>query len=197
MLRLAPSSRRVREDNRRGIEKREKYEDSDEIADSDLGIIKTQRYHFDDEPFIHLLHNIRFDLDRPYGLPVESLLALKRRNSAEKKDPFPQGFGLSRRASSTPQYSPLGPDNKVMRGQDHSKVGNSFRHPRPMDMDADEDYLQYLEELQRHPEYSPVHSSHAFAQHPFDNSESPSSDAHSQPSYNLSSVWPPPIDLSQ
>ncbi|MED6188016.1 hypothetical protein PIB30_081930 [Stylosanthes scabra] len=48
------------------IEKREKYEDSDEKADSDLAIVRTQRYHFEDEPFIHSLHSVRFDLDRPY-----------------------------------------------------------------------------------------------------------------------------------
>ncbi|MED6210924.1 hypothetical protein PIB30_068685 [Stylosanthes scabra] len=44
--------------------------------------------------------------------------------------------------------------------------------PRPMDVDADEDYLQYLEELQCHPEYSLVHSSQAFAQHPSNDAQS-------------------------
>ncbi|MED6127991.1 hypothetical protein PIB30_093348, partial [Stylosanthes scabra] len=62
------------------IEKREKYEDFDERADSALAVVKTQRYHFDDEPFIHPLHSIRFDPYRPYELPVESLLALRRRD---------------------------------------------------------------------------------------------------------------------
>ncbi|MED6141919.1 hypothetical protein PIB30_108232, partial [Stylosanthes scabra] len=62
-----------------------------------------------------------------------------------------------------------------------------------MDMDADEDYSQYLEELHRHPEYSPVHSSQVFAQNPSDDARSPSSDAHGQPSFDLSGIWPPPI----
>ncbi|MED6117430.1 hypothetical protein PIB30_109910, partial [Stylosanthes scabra] len=31
--------------------------------------------------------------------------------------------------------------------------------PHVMDVDADEDYLQYLEELRHHPKYSSIHSS--------------------------------------
>ncbi|MED6199944.1 hypothetical protein PIB30_080586 [Stylosanthes scabra] len=60
--------------------------------------------------------------------------------------------------------------------------------PRPTDEDADKDYLQYLKELQRHPKCSPIHSSQVFAQHLSDDSQSQSSDAHSQPSYDLSGV---------
>ncbi|MED6111086.1 hypothetical protein PIB30_049230 [Stylosanthes scabra] len=69
--------------------------------------------------------------------------------------------------------------------------------PRAMDMDADKDYLQYLEELRCHPEYSPIHSSQAFAQNPSDDTRSPSSDAHSQPNFDLSGVWPPLVGPSQ
>ncbi|MED6162050.1 hypothetical protein PIB30_066699 [Stylosanthes scabra] len=88
------------------IEKREKYEDSDEKADSDLAIMKTRMSYFDDEPFIHPLHSVRFELDRPYELPIESLLALRRRDSS-------QGSSPSRRASPTPQYSPLTPVSQL------------------------------------------------------------------------------------
>ncbi|MED6130862.1 hypothetical protein PIB30_004726 [Stylosanthes scabra] len=63
------------------IERREKYEDSDERADSNLAVVKTRRYHFDNEAFIHPLHSVRFDPKRPCELPVESLLALKRKES--------------------------------------------------------------------------------------------------------------------
>ncbi|MED6196178.1 hypothetical protein PIB30_044918 [Stylosanthes scabra] len=69
--------------------------------------------------------------------------------------------------------------------------------PRPMDMDAIEDYLQYLEELRHRPEYSAIHSSQAFAQSLSDDDLSQSSDAHSQPSYDLSGVWPPSVGPSQ
>ncbi|MED6136997.1 hypothetical protein PIB30_060926 [Stylosanthes scabra] len=68
---------------------------------------------------------------------------------------------------------------------------------RAMDVDADEDYLQYLEKLCRHPEYSPFHRSQAFAQNPSDDARSPSSDARSQPSFELSGIWPPPVGPSQ
>ncbi|MED6174348.1 hypothetical protein PIB30_068221 [Stylosanthes scabra] len=107
------------EDNRRmgsgviyyEIEKREKYEDFDKRADSDLAIVKTQ--------------SVRFNTDRPYELPIESLLALRHRDPSKGKDPSPQRSGPSRRASPTPQYSPLSP-----KGRDRSRVGNSFPHPR-------------------------------------------------------------------
>ncbi|MED6165258.1 hypothetical protein PIB30_097855 [Stylosanthes scabra] len=91
------------------IEKHEKYEDTDERADSDLAIVKTQRYHFDDEPFIRPLHSIRFDPDRPYELSIESLLGLTCGYPSKKKDLTPQASGPSRRASPTLQYSPLSP----------------------------------------------------------------------------------------
>ncbi|MED6210245.1 hypothetical protein PIB30_062356 [Stylosanthes scabra] len=85
-LGFIPSSRRVREENRCmgseiiyfEINKREKYGDSDERVDLDLAVVKTKRYHVDDEPFIHPLHSIRFRQDRPYELLIESLLALRR-----------------------------------------------------------------------------------------------------------------------
>ncbi|MED6200744.1 hypothetical protein PIB30_088260, partial [Stylosanthes scabra] len=95
------------------IEKREKYEDFDERADSDLAIVKMCRYHFDDEPFIHPLHSVRFDPDHPYKLPIESLLALRRRDPSRGKDPSLQGSGPSRRASPTPQFSPLSPVSRL------------------------------------------------------------------------------------
>ncbi|MED6193354.1 hypothetical protein PIB30_018506 [Stylosanthes scabra] len=232
------------------IEKREKYEDFDEMVDSDLVIVKTRRYYFDDEPFIHPLHGVRFDPDRPYELSVESLLAFKRREPSAKKDSTPRGSGSSRGANLDlhrhfRRRSFLPKTNRFEKWENLSRVGNSFCHPRvgcarammlrikgknvekngnaigvregefkeeeeeedeedpeedvpeeemsaiprPMDVDADEDYLRYLEDLRRHPVYSPLHSSQAFAQRPSDHALSQSSDAHSQPCYNLSGVW--------
>ncbi|MED6212974.1 hypothetical protein PIB30_088749 [Stylosanthes scabra] len=217
-------------------------------------------YHFDDEPFIHPLHSVRFDPDRPYELPIESLLALRHRDSSKGKDPSPQRFGPSRRASPALQYSPLSPVSQLGSPPSFSKMvpptqdlegarplkswelippsegwmcevdeaegkevsgGISARVdeakgieeedkkdeegkeedpeedpseeempaiPRAMDMDADKGYLQYLEELRRHPEYSPVHSSQAFAQNRSDDAQSPPFDARSHPSFDLSSI---------
>ncbi|MED6165782.1 hypothetical protein PIB30_102919 [Stylosanthes scabra] len=165
------------------IKKRVKYEDFDGRADSDLAIGKTRRYHFDDEPFIHPLHIVRFNPDRPYKLPIESLLALRRGDPLKGKDPSPQRSSPSRRASPTLQYSPLNPIREGNKVEDKkTNVSTSSRVdeakgieeenkneeeedeeeedpeedpyeeevpaiPRPMDMNADEDYLQYLEEL--------------------------------------------------
>ncbi|MED6138021.1 hypothetical protein PIB30_070434 [Stylosanthes scabra] len=229
------------------IEKHEKYEDSDERADSDLAVVKTQRYHFDDEPFIHPLHNIRFDPDRPYELPVESLLALRRRDPLKKKDPSPLGSPLSPSKIVSPtqcQQEQKGerplksweliPPSKgwMCEGDDvegkkasaevPERVGDTKgieeggkkeeevekdpeedtpeekmpAIPRPMDVDADKDYLQYLEELRRHPEYLPVHSSQVFAQHPSNDVQSQSFEAQSQPSFDISGIWSPPVGSS-
>ncbi|MED6131765.1 hypothetical protein PIB30_012773 [Stylosanthes scabra] len=90
-------------------ERRDKYEDSDEKANLDLAVVKTRRYHFDEEPFVHPLYNVRFEPDRPYELPVESLLTIKRREPSARKEPTPRVSGSSRRASPTPQYFPLDP----------------------------------------------------------------------------------------
>ncbi|MED6199343.1 hypothetical protein PIB30_075081, partial [Stylosanthes scabra] len=68
--------------------------------------------------------------------------------------------------------------------------------PCAMDVDADEDYLQYLEELRRHPEHSPVHSSQPFAQNSSDDAQSLPFDACSQPSFDLSDIWLPPVGPS-
>ncbi|MED6139718.1 hypothetical protein PIB30_086423 [Stylosanthes scabra] len=95
------------------IEKQEKCEDSDERADEDLAIVETRRYYFDDEPFIHPLHSVRSDPDCPYELPIESLLALRRRDPSRGRDPSPQRSGPSRRVSLTPQYSPLSPVSRL------------------------------------------------------------------------------------
>ncbi|MED6178500.1 hypothetical protein PIB30_108179, partial [Stylosanthes scabra] len=65
----------------------------DERANSDLAVVKTRRYHFNDRPFIHPLYSIRFDPDHPYELPVKSLLTLRHRDPSKKKDSYPQESG--------------------------------------------------------------------------------------------------------
>ncbi|MED6162832.1 hypothetical protein PIB30_074188 [Stylosanthes scabra] len=64
------------------IEKHEKYEGS---ADSDLAVVKTRRYHFDDEPFIHPPQSIRFDPDRLYELPMLRPFEEERSHSARTR----------------------------------------------------------------------------------------------------------------
>ncbi|MED6143932.1 hypothetical protein PIB30_010596 [Stylosanthes scabra] len=100
----------------------EKYEDSDEKANSDLVVVKTRRCHFDGEPFIHLLHSDRFDPVRPYGLSTEFLSTLRHRDSANGKDPSYQRLELSRRSSSTLWYLPLGPITRLISPSSSPKV---------------------------------------------------------------------------
>ncbi|MED6127622.1 hypothetical protein PIB30_089802 [Stylosanthes scabra] len=241
------------------IERHDKYGDSDERANSDFAVVKTRRYHCDDEPFVHPLHSIRFDPNRSYELPIESLLALKRKEPSTKRESTSRDSGSLRKASLMPQYSPLNPvvrlgspssplkevsssrDRRIRevgrpirswelippsegwmcegdevedKGEEVEKKRNTTEAieggerkegedekeeedpeedkpkeemlalPRPMDVDADEDYLHYLEELRQHHEYSPIHSSQAFPQRSSVDDE-------------LSGIWPPSVGPSQ
>ncbi|MED6127889.1 hypothetical protein PIB30_092400 [Stylosanthes scabra] len=61
-----------------------------------------------------------------------------------------------------------------------------------MDIDAIEDYLQFIEKLERHPGYFPIHNDQDSVP---DSPEDPSdrrSVSHGAPSYDLSGVWPSP-----
>ncbi|MED6115475.1 hypothetical protein PIB30_090976 [Stylosanthes scabra] len=133
------------------IEKREKYEDSDERSHSNLAVGKTRRYHFEDEPFIHPFHSVRFDLDRWMckGDDVEGKEACEGISEREDDAKGIEEEGKNDEEEEDPEED--APEEKM------STI------PRTMDVDNDEEYLQYLEELRRHPEYSPIHSSQAFA----------------------------------
>ncbi|MED6114207.1 hypothetical protein PIB30_078147, partial [Stylosanthes scabra] len=86
-------------------EKREKFEDYDLKADVDLGTFKIRRYYFGDESFIHPLHSVRFDSDRPYEIPIEALMADQPLSSSDKGRTSAQGSHHSKRSSPTPLYS--------------------------------------------------------------------------------------------
>ncbi|MED6225047.1 hypothetical protein PIB30_090018, partial [Stylosanthes scabra] len=219
-------------------EKREKFEDYDLKADAELGTFKIRRYHFNNESFVHPLHNVRFDPDRPYEILMEVLMADQLLSSSDNRTTFTRGSHCSRRSSPTPHYSPRGlsltrqvsspysskidsflrrrmaskefrspkswelipPSDGWMCDGDEEEKGIGGMEPSaekeegskedeeeedpeedpeedeeeedpeeevhafislPMDMDADEDYLQYLEVRQYSPEYSPFHSGQA------------------------------------
>ncbi|MED6147008.1 hypothetical protein PIB30_040044 [Stylosanthes scabra] len=89
--------------------KREKYEDYDKKANAELGVVKIRQYHFDDEAFVHPLHDTKFDPDRPYELPIESLLANQPLSSSKKGRSSTQGSRPSRQSNPTSCYSPLIP----------------------------------------------------------------------------------------
>ncbi|MED6189349.1 hypothetical protein PIB30_095129 [Stylosanthes scabra] len=67
----------------------------------------------------------------------------------------------------------------------------------PMDIDATEDYLQFIEELECRPKNSPIHSAQDSVPDLPEDSSDQRSVSHGTPSYDLSGVWPPPsLDLS-
>ncbi|MED6161810.1 hypothetical protein PIB30_064245 [Stylosanthes scabra] len=59
----------------------------------------------------------------------------------------------------------------------------------PMDIDAQEDYQRYIEELGRVPEYSPLRSSQASVPDILVEASDRRSDRRDDSSYNLSGVW--------
>ncbi|MED6122537.1 hypothetical protein PIB30_040693 [Stylosanthes scabra] len=85
-------------------EKREKFEDYDMKADAELGTFKIRRYHFDDESFVHPLHSVRFDPDRPYEIPIEALMADKILSASKSEKSSAERQCSSRHPS--PHYSP-------------------------------------------------------------------------------------------
>ncbi|MED6133900.1 hypothetical protein PIB30_032581 [Stylosanthes scabra] len=240
-------------------EKREKFEDHDTRADAELGIFKIRRYHFDNESFVHPLHSVRFDPDRPYEIPIEALMADKiasaskseessaeRRRSIRRTSPHysPRTMPVAQRESSTssvqgtcsfrrgtasglvrkPRSWELilpsegwmcdADDEKEIGGMDPSEKGESSeedpemeeeypeeagnpenRAPAtpslPMDIDAEEDFQCYVEELGCSPEPSPLRSSQASV--PDDPVEAADRRSASRDgsSYDVTGVWPP------
>ncbi|MED6121296.1 hypothetical protein PIB30_028797 [Stylosanthes scabra] len=81
-------------------EKRENFEDYDLKADTKLGTFKIRRYHFDGESFVHRLHNVRFDPDCPYEIPIKAPMAdqplssSKYRRVANKNLRMPKSWEL-------------------------------------------------------------------------------------------------------
>ncbi|MED6177273.1 hypothetical protein PIB30_096620 [Stylosanthes scabra] len=238
-------------------EKREKFEDYNMKADAELGTFKIRRYHFDDESFVHPLHSVRFDPDRPYEIPIEALMADKILSASKDEKSSTERPRFSRRPS--PHYSPrtmpvaqherstssikgtrsfhhgmasssirkprswelippsegwmcdaddekeigrMGPSKKEesseedpdMEEEDPEEVGNlEDRVPAtpslPMDIDAEEDFQRYIEELGRAPKPSPLCSSQASVPGgPMVVADRQSASCDGS-SYNLSGVW--------
>ncbi|MED6174589.1 hypothetical protein PIB30_070438 [Stylosanthes scabra] len=238
-------------------EKREKFKDYNMKADVELGTFRIKRYHFDDESFVHPLHSVRFDPNRPYEIPIEALMANKILSASKDEKSSTERPRSSRRP--TPHYSPRtmpvaqrersmssvkgtrsfrrgtasslvrklrswelippsegwmcdADDEKEIGGMDPSykeesseedpeieeedpeEVGNpEDRVPAtpslPIDIDVEEDFQSYIEELGRAPEPPPLRSSQASVP------DEPVEVVDRQPasrdgsSYNMSEVW--------
>ncbi|MED6169985.1 hypothetical protein PIB30_026299 [Stylosanthes scabra] len=238
-------------------EKHEKFEDYDMKADAELGTFKIRRYHFDDESFVHPLHSVRFDPDRPYEIPIEALMADKILSASKSEELSAEKQRSSRRPS--PHYSPRtmpvaqrerftssikgtrsfcrgtpsssvrkprswelippsegwmcdADDEKEIGGMDPSEKGESSEedpemeeedpegagNPKdrvpaipslPMDIDAEEDFQRYVEELGRAPEPPPLRSSQASVLDEPMEAVDRQSASRDGSSYNLSGVW--------
>ncbi|MED6214774.1 hypothetical protein PIB30_106593, partial [Stylosanthes scabra] len=197
--------------------------------DVDLGTFKIRRYHFDNEYFVHPLHSVRFDPNRPYEIPIEALMpdkilsaskddksSTERSHSSKRPSPHysSRTMPVAQRERSTssvnetrsfrcgtasssvrnPRSWELIPpsegwmcdvdDEKEIGGMDPSEKGESSEEDPemeeedpveagnpvdkvpatpslPMDIDAEEDFQRYVEELRRAPEPSPLRSSQA------------------------------------
>ncbi|MED6217129.1 hypothetical protein PIB30_014791 [Stylosanthes scabra] len=206
-------------------EKREKFEYYDMDADAELGTFKIRRYHFDDESFVHPLHSVRFNPDRPYEIPIEALMADKILSSSKDEKPSTGRSRSSRHP--TPHYSPRrmpvaqrerstssvkgwmcdADDEKEIAGMKPSvkKDESSEEDPKeeeepeeadnpatpslPMDIDAEEEFQRYIEELGRAPETSPLRSSQASVPDEPVEAADRQSVSRNGSSYNLSGVW--------
>ncbi|MED6219861.1 hypothetical protein PIB30_039711 [Stylosanthes scabra] len=111
------------------------YEDYDTKADAELGTFKIRRYHFDDESFVHPLHSVRFNPDRPYEIPIEMLMADKVLSSSKDEKSSTRRSHSSRRPRShssrrpTPQYSLRGmPSTQRVCSTSSVKGTSSFRY---------------------------------------------------------------------
>ncbi|MED6129598.1 hypothetical protein PIB30_109437 [Stylosanthes scabra] len=109
-------------------EKHEKFEDYDEKADAELGTLKIRCYHFDNESFVHPLHSVRFDPDRPYEIPIESLLAAQPLSSSGNRKSSTRGSHATSRSCPTLHYSPRGlSSTQRVPSPYSSKVASSLR----------------------------------------------------------------------
>ncbi|MED6120403.1 hypothetical protein PIB30_020595 [Stylosanthes scabra] len=215
-------------------EKREKFEDYDMKADAELRTFKIRHYHFDDESFVHPLHSVRFDPDRPYEIPIEALMADKilssskdEKSSTERPCPSrrptshysPRTMPVAQRERSrssvkgtrsfrrgTTNSSEIGgmepsvkneessEEDPEMKEEEPGEAGNpEDRVPAtpslPMDIDAEEDFQRYIEELGRAPEPSPLRSSQASVPDEPVEAADRQSASRDGSSYNLSGVW--------
>ncbi|MED6183321.1 hypothetical protein PIB30_036870 [Stylosanthes scabra] len=203
-------------------DKREKFEDYDMKADAELGIFKIRRYHFDNESFVHPLHSVRFDPNRPYEIPIEALMADKILGSSKDEKSSTERSRSTRRPKlhHSPRTMPgpnanalchpsreiggMDPSEKEesseedpeMEKEDPEEAGNpEHRVPAtpslPMDIDEEEDFQRYIEELRRAPEPSPLFSSQASVpDEPVEVADRQSASRDGS-SYNLSGVWQP------
>ncbi|MED6122089.1 hypothetical protein PIB30_036522 [Stylosanthes scabra] len=208
-------------------EKREKFDDYDMKADAELGTFKIRRYHFDNESFVHPLHTIWFDPDRPYEIPIEALMVDKILSASKDEKSSTERSRSSRCPS--PHYSPRtmqvaqrehstssvngtrsfcrgnwrdNPSEKEDSSEEDPEMEEEYPegtgNPEdkvpatpslPMDIDAEEDFQRYIEELGRASKPSPLRSSQASVPDGPVEAADRQSASRDGSSYDLSGVW--------
>ncbi|MED6200828.1 hypothetical protein PIB30_089061 [Stylosanthes scabra] len=185
-------------------EKREKFEDYDMKADAELGTFKIRRYHFDDESFVHPLHSVskgeKSSTERqrssrrpsprysPRTMPVaqreRSTSSINGTRSFRRGD---WGMDPSEKEESSEEDPEMEEKDPEEAGNPEDKVPAS--PSLPMDIDAEEDFQRYIEELGRAPEPCPLHSNQASVpDEPMEAADRQSASRDGS-SYNLSGVW--------
>ncbi|MED6198243.1 hypothetical protein PIB30_064298 [Stylosanthes scabra] len=157
-------------------------------AYAELGTFKIRRYHFDDESFLHPLHSVRFDPDHPYEIPIEALMADKVgcvRETMKRK------LEVSSEEDSEEEEDPKEEEDLEEEEDPEEQIPAS--PSLPMGIDATEDYLCFIEDLECRPEPSNLHSSQAFVPDSPREASDRQSDSHNSSSYDLSGVWQTPV----
>ncbi|MED6203983.1 hypothetical protein PIB30_004570 [Stylosanthes scabra] len=183
-------------------EKREKFEDFDMKADAELGTFKIRRYHFDNESFVHPLHSVRFDPDRPYEIPIEALMADKILSASKGEESSAErprwmcdsndekkigGMDPSEKGESSEEDPELEEDDPEEAGNPEDRVPTT--PSLPMDIDAEEDFQRYVEELGCALEPSPLRSSQASVPDEPVEAADRQSASRDGLSYDLSGAW--------
>ncbi|MED6170982.1 hypothetical protein PIB30_036339 [Stylosanthes scabra] len=136
-------------------EKCKKFEDFDMKANAELGTFKIRRDHFDYEYFVHHLHctpNTALLSEGGIVDPASVFIfdgcakEMKRKKEIGGMEPSVE----KKEASEKNPEEEEDPEEEVYASPSLS-----------MDIDASEDYLQIIEELERRPEYSLIRSGHA------------------------------------
>ncbi|MED6171072.1 hypothetical protein PIB30_037273 [Stylosanthes scabra] len=155
-------------------EKRGKFKDYDMKADAELGTFKIRRYHLDEEASIHPLHSVRIDLECSYKIRFEVSRVPK------SWDSFRQIKGIGGMEASIEKKDASEEDFE-------EEVLASFS--LFMDIDTGEDYLRFINELERPPEYSSLRSSQPSAPDVSAEASVRQSGSYNDSSYDLSGVW--------
>ncbi|MED6214781.1 hypothetical protein PIB30_106681 [Stylosanthes scabra] len=194
-------------------EKREKFEDHDMRADAELGTFKIASASKIEESLprddVHLDVLRRITLREHCQLPnVKTPLLLSKEHVPSvvprSWELIPPSEGWMCDADDEKEIEGMDPSEKGESSEEDPEMEEEYpeeagnpqdRVPAtpslPMDIDAEEDFQHYVEELGRAPEPSPLRSSQASVPDVPEEAADRQSASRDGPSYDVSGVWPP------